>query len=97
MGYQGDPFFNDPNNVRPDWTKDGSIMVFRKLEQLVPEFDNFLAKSGPKWREWMSPTAVKEIAPPLSDKEGAALWGARMIGRWKSVSRVSRWSFIDPC
>ena len=86
MGYQGDPFFSDPDNVRPDWTKDGSIMVFRKLEQLVPEFNAFLAKKGPSWRTWMPADDVKKIQPPLTNKEGAALWGARLIGRWMSVS-----------
>jgi hypothetical protein len=29
---------------RPAWAMDGSFMVFRYLEQLVPEFDDFLIK-----------------------------------------------------
>ena len=36
MGYKGDPVFDstDPRiPARPDWPKDGSLMVFRKLEQ----------------------------------------------------------------
>ncbi|CAI6334160.1 unnamed protein product [Periconia digitata] len=32
----------DANTDRPDWTLDGSIMVFRKLAQQVPELDKFL-------------------------------------------------------
>jgi deferrochelatase/peroxidase EfeB len=31
--------------TRPTWAKDGSFMVFRKLRQFVPEFNDFLAKN----------------------------------------------------
>ena len=27
---------------RPDWAKDSSFLVFRKLRQFVPEFNHFL-------------------------------------------------------
>ncbi|KAF1960067.1 Dyp-type peroxidase [Byssothecium circinans] len=33
---------NDASSGRPDWALDGSFMAFRKLPQLVPEFDKFL-------------------------------------------------------
>ena len=85
MGYPGDPQYDANNSVRPDWSKDGSLLVFRKLEQLVPEFNNYLANAGPKWTQWLSPTTVEKVKPPLSDGEGAALFGARMFGRWTSV------------
>jgi Dyp-type peroxidase family len=32
----------DERNARPSWALDGSFMAFRKLPQLVPEFDKFL-------------------------------------------------------
>lgn len=31
----------DAANNRPDWALDGSFMAFRKLPQLVPEFDKY--------------------------------------------------------
>lgn len=33
---------------RPGWAKDGSFLVFRKLRQLVPEFNDFLNKNPVK-------------------------------------------------
>ena len=59
---------------RPDWVINGSIMAFRKLHQRVPEFDKFLADNP-----------IKKHG--LTDEEGSALRGARMVGRWKSVSK----------
>jgi hypothetical protein len=35
---------DDLARSRPAWAIDGSFMVFRYLEQLVPEFDDFLIK-----------------------------------------------------
>lgn len=84
MGYKGDPYLNQ----RPAWAKDGTLMVFRKLEQDVVGFDEYLAKAGPLWRKFLPPAQVPKVNPPLSDEEGADLFGARMVGRWKSV-RVS--------
>ena len=83
-GYKGDPIVDDPNAAvkRPAWAKDGTMMAFRKLQQFVPEFDDYLAKNGKRWKEF-SPGGVSDN---LTDQEGAELWGARMIGRWKSVS-----------
>jgi len=77
-GYKGDPALDR----RPEWVIDGSFMVFKKLEQLVPEFNQYLVKNGPRWNEFV-PKVVAD--PPLSPEEGAALWGARMFGRWPSV------------
>lgn len=56
-------------------------MVFRKLQQFVPEFDGYTAKNGLRWREF----APGGAADNLTDKEGAELFGARMVGRYKSV------------
>ncbi|RMZ85343.1 hypothetical protein DV737_g867, partial [Chaetothyriales sp. CBS 132003] len=58
---------------RPDWTRDGSIMCFRKLDQLVPEFHAFLRAF---------PVHIADPgAPPTL---GSDLLGARMVGRWPS-------------
>jgi hypothetical protein len=86
MGYQGDPVVDNPNSTfkRPAWTKDGTILVFRKLEQSVIPFEDFVAKNGRRWREFV-PGGESGVVPPLTDKEGAGLFGARFIGRWKSV------------
>jgi deferrochelatase/peroxidase EfeB len=56
---------------RESWQLDGSFLVFRYLFQKVPEFDNFVFQNRLK-------------GPGLTDKEGADLLGARLIGRWKS-------------
>lgn len=57
---------------RPAWAKDGSFLVFRQMEQLVPEFNKFLEDH---------PLSV----PGLTVQENSELLGARMVGRWKSV------------
>lgn len=84
MGYPGDPLFDNPSakGKRPAWTKDGTIMVFRKLEQAVLLFEQYIAKQGSRWREFIP---GGDISPPLSNAEGAELFGARFLGRWKSV------------
>jgi hypothetical protein len=58
---------------RPTWAKDGSFLVFRQLKQLVPEFNNWLFANAP-------------AMSGFTQQQSADLLGARMIGRWKSVS-----------
>jgi len=60
---------------RPDWAKDSSFLVFRKLQQFVPEFNDFLARN---------PIPDKDISPAL----GSELLGARLIGRWQSGAPI---------
>ena len=86
MGYKGDPVFDYPDISahRPSWAKGGTMMVFRKLEQDVPEFHAWKKQVGVRWREFAPPDC-----PELSDEQGADLWGARIIGRWPSV-RLAR-------
>lgn len=62
-------------SIRPSWAKDGSLLVFRQLQQLVPEFNSFL-----------SANAIQ--GPGLSAQQGADLLGARMVGRWQSGAPV---------
>lgn len=55
------------------WTTEGSFMAFRQLKQLVPEFNQYLSDNALEVED-------------LTKEEGAELLGARMMGRWKSVS-----------
>jgi hypothetical protein len=85
MGYKGDPIFDNPKKPqRPSWTKDGSVMVFRKLEQLVESFNNYVDKYGPYWKNF---TPIPDQFPKHDDEAafGKEYFAATMIGRWKSV------------
>ncbi|KAH7922349.1 Dyp-type peroxidase [Leucogyrophana mollusca] len=94
MGYKGDPVFDNPGlPQRPEWTKCGSMMVFRKLEQDVLGFRDYLTKNGPSWREFTP--VPDEVQPPLSDAEGAEFFGARIVGRWKSGTPLALAHFRD--
>lgn len=55
---------------RPDWAIGGSFLVFRQLEQRVPEFHEYLA--------------LATVPFNMDPEEGAELLGARLVGRWKS-------------
>ncbi|KAK7691256.1 hypothetical protein QCA50_004649 [Cerrena zonata] len=95
MGYKGDPVFDnqDPNAPkRPAWTKDGAFMVFRKLEQDVGGFEDYLTRNRQRWKDFW-PTGT--VQPPLTDDEGAELWGARMIGRFRSGCPVDLSPYRD--
>ncbi|KAF7298180.1 WD-REPEATS-REGION domain-containing protein [Mycena chlorophos] len=69
---------SDPNlAARPasGWATDGSFLVFRQLQQLVPEFNEFLT-THPLDQDTLTP------------EEGSELLGARMVGRWKSGAPI---------
>lgn len=86
LGREGDDGVQSPAGVlppggtiptpitRPAWAVDGSFLAFRYLQQLVPEFNDFLAQNALK--------VPIPIAP--GDPNGADLLGARLMGRWKS-------------
>ncbi|KXN90737.1 Dye-decolorizing peroxidase msp1 [Leucoagaricus sp. SymC.cos] len=57
----------------PDWTGDGSFLVFRYLFQKVPEFNTFLQQNALK----ADPITSQALAPA----DGADLLGARLVGR----------------
>ncbi|KAK7442720.1 dye-decolorizing heme-containing peroxidase [Stygiomarasmius scandens] len=61
--------------ARPDWAVGGSFLAFRKIQQMVPEFTKFVADR---------PLAV----PELTEQENSDLFGARLIGRWKSGAPI---------
>jgi Dyp-type peroxidase family len=71
LGEQGDTV------TRPAWATDSSFLVFRKLQQLVPEFNNFLN---------LNPIPDKGLTPA----QGSELLGARFVGRWKSGAPIDR-------
>ncbi|KAG8736144.1 hypothetical protein FRC10_009652 [Ceratobasidium sp. 414] len=60
---------------RPGWAVEGSFLAFRQLNQLVPEFHDFLEKN---------PIDL----PGLDRKQGSELLGARLVGRWKSGAPI---------
>lgn len=59
---------------RPSWALDGSFLAFRYLQQLVPEFNHFLAANAPHVDD-----------PSVNTAE---LLGARLTGRWKSGAPI---------
>ncbi|KAF6747547.1 peroxidase TAP [Ephemerocybe angulata] len=67
---------------RDPWMADGSFLVFRQLFQNVPEFDEFVNTN-------------RLQLPGLSPKEGADLFGARLVGRWKSGAPIDLTPFFD--
>lgn len=75
-GESGDSTF------RPTWATGGSFLAFRKLKQLVPEFNQFL---------WDNAIQMSG----MTQQQGADLLGARMIGRWKSVRIFRRCMVIS--
>lgn len=68
MGREGD----EDKDARPEWAKDGSLIVTRKLNCLVPELDGYLASEGPR------------VFPNLNPQDAANRLGARLMGRWKN-------------
>ncbi|KDQ07943.1 hypothetical protein BOTBODRAFT_180290 [Botryobasidium botryosum FD-172 SS1] len=95
MGHRGDSVFDNAEVTgirRPKWTKNGTIMVFRKLEQDVVGFEDYLAENGSKWRSFIPPGYK---GPDLTDKDGAELFGARLVGRWKSGTPLANAPYRD--
>ena len=64
-GRQGDTL----QNQRPAWTLDGSFLCFRKLQQNVPEWNQFLVDASNQLGTW-------------SDQLGSRLIGRWKSGRW---------------
>ncbi|KAF9265671.1 fungal peroxidase [Marasmius fiardii PR-910] len=74
LGEKNDPILSQ-GKTRPTWAKDGSFLAFRQLRQLVPEFDDFVSQNALK-------------VPGLTVQENTDLFGARMVGRWKSGAPI---------
>jgi len=69
FGYPGQPLPPAPPATQPGWLVNGSFLVFRRLKQLVPEFESFLANP-----QFAQPSLALD----------SILLGARLVGRWKS-------------
>ncbi|KAK7437243.1 dye-decolorizing heme-containing peroxidase [Stygiomarasmius scandens] len=65
----------DTITSRPSWATGGSFLAFRQLQQKVPEFNKYVQDHALN-------------VPELSDEENADLFGARLIGRWKSGAPI---------
>jgi Dyp-type peroxidase family len=63
----------------PDWAKDGSYFVFRRLRQNVGGFHEFLHKTAKD---------LKVQDPP--NASAARLVGSKLVGRWPSGAPVER-------
>ena len=86
MGYPGDPIYDNKRlPQRPAWTKDGSVMVLKKLEQDVEGFNTYVKKWAPFWKNF---TPIPDQFPQHDDEPafGEEYFAATIIGRWKSVS-----------
>ncbi|KAI5989297.1 hypothetical protein EDD15DRAFT_2284759 [Pisolithus albus] len=90
MGYPGDPVYDDPRRpARPSFTKDGTFMVFRKLEQNVLFFEDYVNKN------WPSIPAQPETGVQLNTEQRKLLFGARLVGRFKSGVPLARSPYIE--
>ncbi|KAJ6526854.1 hypothetical protein DFH09DRAFT_832956, partial [Mycena vulgaris] len=67
---------HDTVQLNPPWANNGSFLAFHQLQQLVPEFGKFLFDNAP--------SAINGTS--LTQEQGTELLGARMMGRWKSLS-----------
>ncbi|KAK7038734.1 hypothetical protein VNI00_010619 [Paramarasmius palmivorus] len=77
LGYPGDPVY-DKKSTRPAFTKEGSFMVFRKLEQNVLFLEDYTNQN------WSSVPADVPGGKPLDEDERKKLFEARLLGRFKS-------------
>lgn len=90
MGYKGDAVFDNSSRVqRPAFTKDGSFMVFRKLEQDVLGFENYIDTN------WSAIPAYYSNSDMLSDEERKELFGARIVGRFKTGAPLAKTPYKD--
>ncbi|KAK7451700.1 dye-decolorizing heme-containing peroxidase [Stygiomarasmius scandens] len=60
---------------RPSWAIGGSFLVFRQLQQKVPEFNKYVQDHALN-------------VSGLTSEENADLFGARLVGRWKSGAPI---------
>ncbi|CAG8908650.1 unnamed protein product [Penicillium egyptiacum] len=69
-GHEGDKL------DQPSWAKDGSFLVFRDLQQLVPEFDEFMQENA------------KHAPFTQNHPKPAEKLAAYLMGRWKNGTPV---------
>ncbi|KAJ5787332.1 hypothetical protein N7457_002322 [Penicillium paradoxum] len=78
VGNEGD------ESNHPEWAKDGSFMVFRIYEQLVPEFYHWCAMNTPTGAKETKEALQQGTAVKWSDKtfDEMGLFSSRLVGRW---------------
>jgi len=87
MGYPGDPLY--AKAARPEFTKDGAFMVFRKLEQNVLFLEDYTNTN------WRSIPAEPENGLSLSEEQRKELFDARLVGRFKSGVPLALCPYIE--
>ena len=84
LGYPRDSVVDNKNlPVRPPFTKDGSFMVFRKLEQNVLVLEDYVAKY---WQTMIPSDVAGKNSITLTTNQRKQLFAARLVGRFKSAS-----------
>ncbi|KAF8673945.1 hypothetical protein AX14_005275 [Amanita brunnescens Koide BX004] len=98
--YPGQPIIQDPGVLvirgadRPEWARNGSLLAFRHLRLLVPEFDNYLNSIATKLI--LNPVLSPKSTDVDSEiRKRAELIGARFNGRWKSGAPLVLAPFED--
>ncbi|KAK7463479.1 hypothetical protein VKT23_006828 [Stygiomarasmius scandens] len=90
LGYPGDPVYDNKDAVaRPEFTKNGSFMVFRKLEQNVLFLEDYVNKN------WHSIPAEPKKNIKLTDEQRKKLFAAQMVGRFKSGVPLALCPYIE--
>ncbi|CAE6332712.1 unnamed protein product [Rhizoctonia solani] len=92
MGYPGDPVSKWD---RASWTKGGTMMVFRKLEQSVLEFKKYCRDNGQRWKEFVPGGERGALKMGFDGRDGEELFAARFVGRWKSGAPLALCPFKD--
>lgn len=73
---------------RPTWAKDGSIMAFRQLQQLVPGKSRLLVLQNGRYLSALAEFNAFVADQAAENGVSPDLLGARIIGRWKSGAPV---------
>jgi deferrochelatase/peroxidase EfeB len=83
----------------PTWTRNGSYMVFRQLQQLVPEFHKFTREEANRLvmkNPAVSPGLVRgRLCRSEAEKLTLQQIGARMVGRWPSGAPLDKKPFAE--
>lgn len=79
----GAPF--DPGLVTPEWLRNGSFLVFRRLRQDVTAFRTFVDKAA---REMAQQPAFPRMTPAILE--------AQFVGRWPSGAALIHSPRVDP-
>lgn len=92
VGHEGD------ESKHPKWAKDGSFMVFRIYEQLVPEFYHWCAENCPIAAEETKKAIEqgKQVQWSAKAFDQMGLFSSRLIGRWPNGAPMEHYPLEDP-